>query len=135
MREAAFYAVIEALKKAFEISKETIGLGDHSLRALAEMGHPYGFSHPAQIHDPDVLVHVQSGAYLDALKANSPTASGGTIIEGSITNDSPLDRWIQEGTSIMRARPWMQYIVDTYGDDFAALIEQRITNAIKGMAA
>lgn len=135
VREAAFYAVIEALQHAFEICKDTIGVGDHTLRQLAEMGHPYGHKHPAQIHDPDVLVHVQSGEYLAHLKANPPVGTSDAIIEGTILNDSPLDRWIQEGTTLMRARPWMDWIVQTYGDDLAALIEARIAEAISSIAA
>ena len=134
-REAAYYAIVEVLQKAFEACRDIISEGDHSLRALALMGNPYGFKHPQQIHDPDVEVHVQSGEYRDALRAISPVGFAGSIVEGKIVNDSPLDRWIQEGTSKMRARPWMQYIVDTYGDDYAALIEARITEAIKADAA
>lgn len=130
-REAAYYAIVEVLQKAFEACKDIISEGDHSLRELALMGHPYGFKHPAEIHDPDVIVHVQSGAYRDALKAIPPVGAAGAIIEGQIVNESPLDRWIQEGTSHMRARPWMQYIVDTYGDDFATLIQLRIEDALR----
>lgn len=129
-REAAYYAVVEALQKAFEACRSVVSEGDHSLRDLAELGHPYGFKHPQQIHDPDVEVHVQSGAYREALRAISPIGTGEAIIEGSIVNDSPLDRWIQEGTTKMRARPWMEWIVQHYGADLADLIEARITEAI-----
>ena len=134
-REAAYYAIVEVLQKAFQACRDVISEGDHSLRDLALMGHPYGFKHPAEIHDPDVLVHVQSGAYRDALRAISPVGFGGSIIEGKIVNDSPLDRWIQEGTTKMRARPWMQYVVDTFGESYADLIVARITDAIKAAAA
>jgi hypothetical protein len=134
VREAAYYAVVEALQKAFQACKDTISLGDHSLKELALMGHPYGFKHPAQIHDPDVDVHVQSGEYLASLKARPPIGMATAIIEGSIVNESPLDRWIQEGTDKMRARPWMQYIVDTYGEDFADLIQARILAAAQAAA-
>lgn len=136
-REAAYFAIVEALQRAFEICKATISLSDHSLRELALMGHPYGFTHPQEIHKPDELVHIQSGNYIDALTAHPPTGLGYAIIEGTISMDGveELDRWIQEGTDKMRARPWMQYIVDTYGEDFADLIEARILDSMKGLAA
>jgi len=134
-REAAYYAVVEVLQKAFEACRDVISEGDHSLRDLALLKHPYGFTHPQEIHDPDVLVHVQSGEYRDALRAIPPVGQATSIIEGQIVNDSPLDRWIQEGTTKMRARPWMQYIVDTFGEHFADLIEARITEAIESKAA
>lgn len=135
VREAAFYALIEALQKAFEACRDMINPTDHTLRQLAEMGHPYGFTHPEVIHEPDELVHRQSGAYMDALRAVSPRGSGDSIIEGTIDmGDDPtiqdLDRWIQDGTTMMRARPWMAWIMQHYGDDFADLIEARITAAI-----
>lgn len=134
-REAAYYAIVEVLQKAFQACRDVISEGDHSLRDLALMGNPYGFKHPQEIHDPDVLVHVQSGEYRDALRAISPVGFGGSIVEGKIVNDSPLDRWIQEGTSKMRARPWMEYIVQQFGQDYADLIAARITDAITAAAA
>jgi hypothetical protein len=107
---------------------------DHTLRELALMGHPYGFTHPQQIHDPDEIIHRQSGAYLGGLRANPPVSVTGTVLEGSITNDDPKDRWLQMGSSKMRSRPWMQWIVDNHGEEFAALIEARINAAIAKFA-
>lgn len=135
VREAAYYAVVEALKVAFEACQHLLSESDHTLRDLALMGHPYSVSRGFQIHSPDVEVHVQSGAYRDALKAISPIAAGGTILEGKIVNDSPIDEIIQNGTVVMRARPWMKYVVEQYGTDLADLIEARISAAIRAMAA
>ncbi len=131
VREAAYYAVLEAMQKAFETCKTVIGADDHSLRQLALMGHPYGYEHPQQIHDPDVVVHIQSGEYQKALRAISPRGSFGQIIEAQIVNDSQKDRWIQEGTTHMRARPWMAWITEHYGPDYTNLIMARITAAIE----
>ena len=135
IREAAFQGVLLALNMAFDACKTVISADDHSLRELALMGHPYGFTHPKLIHEPDVIVHIQSGDYLAHLQRTSPKGANGQIIEGEVFNDSPLDRWIQEGTSRMRARPWMQWIVDHYGEDFADAIEARINAAMRGRAA
>lgn len=157
VREAAYYAIVEALQKAFEACHALLSETDHSLRDLALMGHPYSAAHPQAIHDPDVIVHMQDGTvqkletsdnrftsgirtehmlthYRDSLRAVPPVGTGEAIIEGKIVNDSPLDRWIQEGTSKMRERPWMQYVVDTFGSDLADLIEARIVAAIERAA-
>lgn len=130
VREAAFYAVVEVLQKAFQACQHLLSESDHTLRDLALMGHPYSASHGWQIHDPDVLVHVQSGEYRDALKADPPRAAFGDIMEGRVYNASELDEFIQLGTMHMRARPWMQYIIDHVGNDFADLLEARIQQAI-----
>lgn len=140
VREAAYRGVVEALQKAFQVCQATITLQDHSLRSLALLGHPYGFKHPSEIHSPDVLIHAQSGAYAAALKATPPVGYGYDIIEGSIGIDptsglQELDRWLQEGTSKMRARPWMEWIVENYGGAFADLIIARIDEAVDRKAA
>jgi hypothetical protein len=139
-RKAAYYAVVEVLQMAFKVCQDTITLQDHSLRSLALLGHPYGFKHPAEIHSPDVLIHEQGGRYAAALKATPPVGLAYDIIEGSIGIDpasgqQELDRWLQEGTSKMRARPWMQYIVDQYGAAWADLIIARIEESLERYAA
>lgn len=131
VREAAFYAVLEVLEEAFTACKTVISADDHSLRELAMMGHPYGFTHPQQIHDPDVVVHIQSGDYAKALRKISPRGAFGYIIDGQIVNDSELDRWIQEGTTKMRARPWMEWITTHYGQAYADIIVARVTAAVR----
>jgi hypothetical protein len=136
-REAAYYAVIEVLKIAFDACKTTISADDHTLRALAELGHPYGHKHPATIHDPDVIVHEQSGGYLGALTADPPIGGPYEILEGKIYIAPPfdqLDRWLQEGTSKMRARPWMEYVCREFGEDWADIIEARIMASMERAA-
>jgi hypothetical protein len=131
VREATFQGVLLALNAAFRACDAMLSATDHSLRQLAEMGHPYGFTRPQLIHDPDVLVHMQSGDYRAALRRKSPSGSFGDIVEGEVWNDSPLDAIIQGGTSRMRARPWMKYVIDHFGEDFADIIEARIMKAIQ----
>lgn len=136
VREAAFYAVIEAMQKAFEACKTVISAQDHTLKELALMGHPYSAAHGFPIHDPDVVVHMQSGRYESALKATSPQGAQGSIIEGRIDMSGDpemqeLDEMIQGGTLRMREREWMKWIMDNYGQDYADLIEARITDAVR----
>jgi hypothetical protein len=137
VREAAFQGVLLALNAAFKACETMLSPTDHSLRELALMGHPYGFTHPQTIHQPDELVHLQTGAYRDALEKVSPQGSHGDIIEGRVQigeSMADLDRWIQEGTTRLRARPWMAYVVREYGADFADIIESRIQESLKNLA-
>jgi hypothetical protein len=137
VREGAFQGVLLAMNAAFKACETLITADDHSLRELARMGHPYGFTNPQEIHDPDVVIHMQSGKYAKALHRDSPRGAFGEIIEGRIDMSgdpkmAQLDRWLQEGTTLMRERPWMQWIVDHYGEDFAKIIEASIRRAIRG---
>jgi hypothetical protein len=138
VRQGAYQGVLKALNAAFKACATMIGPEDHSLKALAELGHPYGETHPSQIHDPDSMVHVQSGAYLRALRKNIPRGANGTIIAGSVgigEELQSLDRWLQTGTHKMRARPWARYVVEHFGEDFLDIIAASIAAAIERRAA
>lgn len=130
--KAAFLGVVQALVKADQDCHDMISATDHSLKALAAMGHPYGFKHPQQIHDPDEIIHIQSGAYEKALKVQKPSSGADrTIIEGKVgimgdDEMETLDRRLQLGTPKMRARPWVQKVVDDHGDEYAEIIEAAI---------
>lgn len=135
VQEAAYVGVVQALKVAYEASKAMISADDHTQKELDAMGNPYGFTHPQVIHDPDEVVHRQSGDYVDALTATPPTGVFGSILEGRVDMSGDpemqqLDRWIQEGTTLMRPRPWMEKIVELYGDDIANIVQQSIDDAV-----
>ncbi|MDB5042169.1 MAG: hypothetical protein JWN27_2895 [Candidatus Eremiobacteraeota bacterium] len=136
IREAAFQGILIALNAAFKACATMLSPTDHTLKELALMGHPYSASHGFSVHTPDQLVHQQSGAYAAALEKVSPQGSFGDIIEGRIQIGeamAELDRFIQEGTTHMRERPWMEYIVKVYGQDFADVVEARIQQTIEKM--
>lgn len=134
--KAAFMGVINALQKTYAYSRDMIDASDHSLKELAAMGHPYGFRHPQVIHDPDEIVHRQTGEYLDALKVTKPSSGADReIIEGrvGIQGDAEmeqLDRFIQLGTTRMRGRPWANYVVDHHGDEIAQVVKDAVAEAI-----
>ncbi len=138
VREGAFQGVLLALNAAFKACEQMLSPMDHSLRDLAMMGHPYGFTHPAQVNSPDEMVNFQTGRYRAALEKVTPSGQFGDIIGGQIQigdDMADLDRWIQEGTTKMRARPWMQYIVDHFGQDFAEVVVQSVEAAVRKSAA
>jgi hypothetical protein len=134
IRQAAFRGVLLALNKLYQACEQMLSPNDHTLIELALMGHPYSAAHGQAIHVPDELVHLQSGQYRAALKRESPSGAGGAIIGGSIyigDEQADIDRWIQEGTTLMRARPWMQWVVDRFGQDAADLIVAMVDQAIR----
>jgi hypothetical protein len=134
--KAAFLGVVDALQEVFKDSNEIISATDHTLKDLAKMGHPYGFKHPQEIHDPDVIVHIQSGRYEKALKVQKPSSyADRSIIEGKvgIMGDEAmetLDQRLQLGTAKMRARPWEQYLVDHKGEHYAEIVADRISSQL-----
>ena len=122
----AYIGVGEVLKMAKTASQAAINLMDHDLEELAAMGHPYSAEHGFQIHEPDELVHTQTGEYLDHLRVQLPRGGINVISEGRVYNDDPKDRWIQDGTLKMRARPWMAMLVQKYGEMWGKYLKGRI---------
>lgn len=134
IRAAAWRGTTKALERAAELSRGMISEGDHTLKELATLGHPYGFTNPQVIHDPDTVVHAQTGDYIDALRVTKPVQDAtGDIFEGEVKIDdsqAELDRWIQQGTTKMRARPWMEDIVDNHGEELANIVLAEIEAAV-----
>lgn len=131
-RAAAFAAMAPALKKLRDECERLLGLDDHTLKQLADMGHPYGFSHPQIIHQPDVSVHRQDDDLYDGLKVEYPHGLSDQIIKGRVYNDDPKDKWIQGGTTLMRGRPYMKYVEEHYGPEVAQYIIDAILRATHG---
>ena len=130
VREAALQGVIKALSRAYVACEILLSESDHSIIELAKLGHPYGFTHPQDIHPGMPEIHVQSGEYRAALRKISPRGHHGDIVQGRIVNDSPLDRWLQDGTTKMRGRPYMKWVVDKFGDEMAELIAASARSAL-----
>ena len=143
----AFAGVVKGLEIADLASRKLISASDHTLRDLARMGHPYGRAPSTTRQAPphgDPVVHVQTGRYLAALKKTPPVgkvfAGNPAIIKGRLAiegNDEveQLDRWLQEGTLKMIARPWMELVMRQFGDDIAAVIISEIRAAVRGYAS
>jgi hypothetical protein len=130
---AAFQGVIEATQLAMDKSREILSLNDHTLAELGLLDHPYSVRHPQVIHSPDESVHAQSGEYLSGLRAYPPVGVSSGVYEGRVTNEDEKDRWIQEGTLRMRARPWAKWITRMFGDRMISIIRNAVT-AVGGRA-
>jgi len=125
-KEGAFIGIEQALEAVVKPAAiKLISAQDHSLKELADLGHPYAAAHPNPPHS-DPIVHVQTGEYLAGIRVELPKGSIDKVIEGRLINDDPKDRFIQDGTTTMIARPWMQHIIDEHGPEIAGVIEQVI---------
>jgi hypothetical protein len=135
VKARAFGAVVRGLQKARAASLKEITAGDHSLAVLAAMGHPYATRHPDPPH-ADPIIHQQTGAYVRAMRVTPPVGTPGEIIEGRIDmNGDPamkqLDRWLQEGTMKMIARPWMKDVMNKVGAAIADAIIAELRAAVE----
>ena len=131
----AYVGVMNALKIGEKASRDIISLGDHSLADLRRMGHPYATRDPRNPHDPPESVHAQKGNYLRALHVARPEGYSMAIVKGKITIEGDMkqrDRWIQEGTKKMIARPWMRWVIRTQGEAMRAAIVQTILAGMRG---
>lgn len=126
---ASYKGVMAALRIGNAASREIISLGDHTLEDLRKLGHPYATRDPRNPHDPPESVHRQRGDYLRALTVTEPHGRSTAIAEGKISIEGDMkqrDRWIQEGTRKMIARPWMRWVMRTQGEAMRAAIIQTI---------
>jgi hypothetical protein len=100
-----------------------IGLDDHSLKDLAQLGHPYStrYGTDSFVH-PDEYVHIQSG---DLLHSSHIEDQGDAVV---LVNTSEHYKYLRFGTSVMRMR-------DPGGAalrDALPKIKKRFADAVKG---
>jgi hypothetical protein len=97
VREAEKQSAEEALKIARFYSTGLFSLG-----RLRELKHPYrkGASPPA---DP-AMINYHAGRFYRGWKVRPPRKSGGGLVT-KLVNDSPMARFLLEGTRFMIARP------------------------------
>jgi len=128
-KKGAYDGVFKALDVANQACEKMISADDHSLAELALMGHPYSAAHPDPPHS-DPIIHVVTGDYQRGLVTTPPVGWSDAIISGTIKNDDPKDRWLQDGTVNMIARPYMEWVIQTIGTGLRDLI---IANIMRGV--
>lgn len=126
-------ATQKAIDTVYEKMLENISLTCHTLQDLKAMGHPYSKENPQAIHQPEWLVHLQSGRLIGAVKIiHDKNANGDQTVDIGIDEDeAPYAKYIIFGTSKMVAR---DFVTGTFEQCEATLEEfyvQAHTNAIK----
>jgi len=116
-------AVEEVIGMVHHDIRKNASLTDHSLRDLAEMGHPYATRAPNPPHSPPWLVHRQSGKLYNAI--TKKTSSLQSIIRGEVALNvalAPYGIFVIFGTRKMIKRDFMgetiKENIDFYVDGF-----------------
>lgn len=108
--------------------KKHVSLTDHSLKALADMGHPYAASHSNPPHgNPDV--HSQSGRLKAAIRKKVYVSDTHCEIKVGVDSGAvPYVGYIIEGTSKMIPRDFIGFADKECHDKVEAII----TNGLGG---
>ena len=126
-------AVCAMAESAKQYCDKMISLSDHTLKDLADMGHPYSARNPFPIHDPIEQVHEQSGALRAGLEAVRPVVDRDSVTAYVRNNTQPLDTYIQVGTRYMIARPYMDAVRRLYHEAIEAIGLAMIQRAVEGI--
>lgn len=110
----------EALKKAIQYSS-----GDHTLAALAAIGHPYAKRHGAPRLDPSVI-NTQTGVFRAAWQFYD-LGYNGNAHTVQVQNYSMVAQYLRYGTRFMFARPIDQRVV-------SELAQIRVNNISKAVS-
>jgi hypothetical protein len=81
---------------------------------------PFAIEETVEVQTMGKGTKASGESYLGALHVTKPVGTMTAIMEGKISIEGDdaakeLDRWLQEGTTHMVARPWMEYVVKEYG--------------------
>lgn len=116
-----------------EVTKN-ISLTDHTIKDLAKLKHPYSAANPRQLHDPNYLVHTQSGGLLDAKQSGSGGASieDGTLKATAFVLLDPgkaeYATYVIYGTSKMIPRPVLQESRDNVVPEVLDYMKSQLKN-------
>lgn len=108
---------------------------DHSLDDLRRMGHPYAKRNPQHIHDPDFIVHTQSGEMLAGKIAGVEEASvsGGKLVASAyvgIRESVAHAPAVIFGTSKMVPRDFLRGSLAQVKDDAFNILRRSLNKAI-----
>lgn len=109
--------------------KANVTLADHSLRELAELGHPYSKKYPADSGPhPDYDVHEQSGELVSSTVVEVSSVGGNQAVR--LVNSSAHYEYVRYGTRTMRPRdPGGEALADAMPD-----IKARFAEGVQGAA-
>lgn len=117
-----------------------MSLTDHTLKDLADMGHPYAKRHGSKgmnIHNPYWQVHIQSGRLISAKSSGVQDAGvkGGRLDAYAYVaidpNDAPHAYAVIYGTSNMIPRDFMNQSLDQIRDQAGVIINDNLRDIIR----
>jgi hypothetical protein len=128
---AARNGLRKAADKTQDRLRQNAGLTDHSLKALARMGHPYAKRNPQNIHDPNWLVHRQSGQLQDNIKVTHEGPDAIAIGVDPVAVPHFID--VVEGNSLMVPRNFPFHTLEELKADgtIHKTIEDSLNEAVK----
>jgi hypothetical protein len=120
--------------------KDNISNTDYTLEDLAKMGHPYARRSPKSIHNPDYIVHCQSGEMLSGLGSGTKKASvKGTTLEAEayagISDNVEHAKYVIYGTSKMVPRDFLKGSLEEVGQKILTTLKRslnRVTMSFNG---
>ncbi|MEI6297404.1 MAG: hypothetical protein WCO84_07255 [bacterium] len=132
-------ALVEAQHLLEKTVKAKAGLVDeHTLKVLADMGHPYGIGpgkkgKPRQpAPHPDEFVHIQSGTLNAAIKSSVTFTETRAILQcGVDENEVPYIRWLIYGSSVMRPRDFLGHAWLDCRDKIRKMVQYGISSMIR----
>lgn len=120
-----------ATDKVYKRVLKNIGLTCHSLKRLAEMGHPYALKDPRVPHSPIYLVHKQSANLRESIGKKVQSLKSGT--SGYIFIDeekAPYARYVILGTSKMIPRDFLSGSLEEMKDEVFEIIRKGLIQVI-----
>ena len=123
----------EALKKVADVLenkiRENAGLTDHSLKELADLGHPYSKTNPKNIHRPKFKVHSQSGDLQSAI--GQKEIGKDKIVVGVDPSKAPHTRHVILGTSRMVARDFITGSFKQVEEQLREIVNKSVKGIVK----
>lgn len=116
--------------------KANMRLKDHSLKDLADLGHPYANRDPKSVHEPNYQVHTQSGELLKSFISGTVKVSikrsvlKGGVYAGVDEGKAEHALHIIYGTSKMVPRDFVVNSLLEIKEDAKALIKSQLKNGV-----
>ena len=114
---------------------KNISMSDHSLEDLADLGHPYAKRAPQHLHDPDWMVHTQSGGMLSGLYSGTTdlSISGGTAVASAFSGIEEAIEYaifVIMGTSKMIPRDFLNGSLEEIRDQVFQTLQRSLSHAV-----
>lgn len=113
--------------------RRNISLTDHSLSDLRDLGHPYSRKAPGSLHQPQYLVHSQSGRMVAGMISGTTPASvsGRKLVAeawAGVGDEVEHAAFVELGTSKMVPRPFLSGSLKEVQGDILNTLSRSLKN-------